>query len=107
MAYISTFGDKFQLLCTFKDDEYKFFFRKHIGRGVRLDVKGEGDVWLTCLSERPVFVQSAYLDREAGRVAGDAVHKIYSQATLKVSLTLCKYHVMLLSCHTHGDGIRK
>lgn len=58
--------------------------RKHIGRGIRLDVKGEGDVWLTCLSDRPVFVQSSYLDREAGRVAGDAVHKIYSQATLKV-----------------------
>lgn len=60
--------------------------RKHIGRGIRLDVKGEGDVWLTCLSDRPVFVQSSYLDREAGRVPGDAVHKIYSQATLKVCI---------------------
>ncbi|VDO38723.1 unnamed protein product, partial [Onchocerca flexuosa] len=66
--------------------------RKHIGRGIRLDVKGEGDVWLTCLSDRPVFVQSSYLDREAGRVPGDAVHKIYSQATLKVfDLRQC-YH---------------
>ncbi|VDK29141.1 unnamed protein product, partial [Gongylonema pulchrum] len=58
--------------------------RKHIGRGIRLDVKGEGDVWLTCLSNRAVFVQSSYLDREAGREPGDAIHKIYSQATLKV-----------------------
>ncbi|CAG9534463.1 unnamed protein product [Cercopithifilaria johnstoni] len=66
--------------------------RKHIGRGIRLDVKGEGDVWLTCLSDRPVFIQSSYLDREAGRVPGDAVHKIYSQATLKVfDLRQC-YH---------------
>ncbi|VDN06777.1 unnamed protein product [Thelazia callipaeda] len=68
--------------------------RKHIGRGIRLDVKGEGDVWLTCLSDRPVFVQSSYLDREAGRVPGDAVHKIYSQATLKVfDLRQC-YHLL-------------
>lgn len=64
-----------------------FINRKHIGRGIRLDVKGEGDVWLTCLSDRPVFVQSSYLDREAGRVPGDAVHKIYSQATLKVCVS--------------------
>lgn len=58
--------------------------RQYIGKGIRLDVKGEGDVWLTCLSDMAVFVHSNYLDREAGRAPGDAVHKVYSQATLKV-----------------------
>jgi len=58
--------------------------RQYIGKGIRLDVKGEGDVWLTCLSDMSVFVQSYYLDREAGRAPGDAVHKIYPQASLKV-----------------------
>lgn len=45
---------------------------------------GEGDVWLRCLSDQPVFVQSYYLDREAGRTPGDAVHKIYPSAFIKV-----------------------
>uniref|UniRef100_A0A914UXP2 Mothers against decapentaplegic homolog n=1 Tax=Plectus sambesii TaxID=2011161 RepID=A0A914UXP2_9BILA len=58
--------------------------RQYIGKGIRLDLKGEGDVWLTCLSDMSVFVQSYYLDREAGRAPGDAVHKIYPQASLKV-----------------------
>lgn len=58
--------------------------RLHIGKGVQLDVRGEGDVWLRCLSEHSVFVQSYYLDREAGRQPGDAVHKIYPSAYIKV-----------------------
>lgn len=58
--------------------------RLHIGKGVLLDLRGEGDVWLRCLSEQPVFVQSYYLDREAGRTPGDAVHKIYPTAYIKV-----------------------
>lgn len=57
----------------------------HIGKGVQLDLRGEGDVWLRCLSEHSVFVQSYYLDREAGRAPGDAVHKIYPGAYIKVS----------------------
>ncbi|CAG0884751.1 unnamed protein product [Darwinula stevensoni] len=47
--------------------------RLHIGKGVQLDLRGEGDVWLRCLSDHSVFVQSYYLDREAGRGPGDAV----------------------------------
>ena len=47
---------------------------------------GEGDVWLRCLSEYSVWVQSYYLDREAGRSPGDAVHKIYPNAYIKVRL---------------------
>lgn len=43
-----------------------------------------GDVWITCESDHSVFVQSYYLDREAGRSPGDLVHKIYPQAHIKV-----------------------
>lgn len=58
--------------------------RLHIGKGVQLDLRGEGDVWLRCLSDHSVFVQSYYLDREAGRAPGDAVHKVYPCAYIKV-----------------------
>ena len=37
-----------------------------------------------CQSDHSVFVQSYYLDREAGRSPGDAVHKIYPVAHTKV-----------------------
>lgn len=62
--------------------------RLHIGKGVQLECKGEGDVWVRCLSDHAVFVQSYYLDREAGRAPGDAVHKIYPSAYIKVGLLL-------------------
>jgi len=58
--------------------------RLHIGKGVQLVCHGEGDVWVKCLSDHAVFVQSYYLDREAGRSPGDAVHKIYPNAYIKV-----------------------
>uniref|UniRef100_A0A3Q2T991 Mothers against decapentaplegic homolog n=1 Tax=Fundulus heteroclitus TaxID=8078 RepID=A0A3Q2T991_FUNHE len=58
--------------------------RLHIGRGVQLECRGEGDVWMRCLSDHSVFVQSYYLDREAGRAPGDGVHKIYPGAYIKV-----------------------
>ncbi|KAK9516004.1 hypothetical protein VZT92_025321 [Zoarces viviparus] len=58
--------------------------RLHIGRGVQLECRGEGDIWMRCLSDHPVFVQSLYLDREAGRAPGDGVHKIYPGAYIKV-----------------------
>lgn len=61
-----------------------FPLRLHIGKGVQLECKGEGDVWVRCLSDHAVFVQSYYLDREAGRAPGDAVHKIYPSAYIKV-----------------------
>lgn len=53
---------------------------------MQLDLRGEGDVWLRCLSDYSVFVQSYYLDREAGRAPGDAVHKIYPSAYIKVKI---------------------
>ncbi|KAF7278725.1 mothers against decapentaplegic homolog 4-like [Rhynchophorus ferrugineus] len=58
--------------------------RLHIGRGVQLTLKGEGDVCLKCLSNHSVFVQSYYLDRENGRQPGEAVHKIFPNADIKV-----------------------
>uniref|UniRef100_A0A3Q2DNY1 MH2 domain-containing protein n=1 Tax=Cyprinodon variegatus TaxID=28743 RepID=A0A3Q2DNY1_CYPVA len=62
--------------------------RLHIGRGVQLECRGEGDVWMRCLSDHSVFVQSYYLDREAGRTPGDGVHKIYPGAYIKVGGSL-------------------
>ncbi|OUC43581.1 MH2 domain protein [Trichinella nativa] len=77
--------------------------RIHIGRGVRLDLKGEGDVWLCCLSEYSVFVQSYYLDREAGRAPGDAVHKIYPKAYIKVfDLRQCHRQMLQQAATAHA-----
>ena len=72
--------------------------RLHIGKGVQLECRGEGDVWMRCMSDHAVFVQSYYLDREAGRAPGDAVHKIYPGAYIKVSS-----HAQVRFCdmHTH------
>ncbi|KAJ8311427.1 hypothetical protein KUTeg_010782 [Tegillarca granosa] len=67
--------------------------RLHIGKGVQLDYRGEGDVWIRCVSDHSVFVQSYYLDREAGRAPGDAVHKIYPSAYIKVN----KLHILVIS----------
>ncbi|KAM6234335.1 mothers against decapentaplegic homolog 4-like [Porphyrio hochstetteri] len=58
--------------------------RLHIGRGVQLACRAEGDVWLRCLSAHAVFLQSFYLDRQAGRAPGGAVHKVYPGAHIKV-----------------------
>lgn len=72
--------------------------RLHIGKGVQLECKGEGDVWVRCLSDHAVFVQSYYLDREAGRAPGDAVHKIYPSAYIKVRLGSISF--LLAECHS-------
>ncbi|KAM9309157.1 mothers against decapentaplegic homolog 4-like [Pholidichthys leucotaenia] len=58
--------------------------RLHIGRGIQLECRGDGDVWMRVLSDHAVFVQSFYLDREAGQAPGDGVHKIYPGAYVKV-----------------------
>ncbi|NXS28107.1 SMAD4 protein, partial [Pomatostomus ruficeps] len=63
--------------------------RLHIGKGVQLERRGEGDVWMRCRSDHAVFVQSFYLDREAGRPPGDAVHKVYPGAHIKVGVPRC------------------
>lgn len=58
--------------------------RLHIGKGVRLETKFEGDVWLENLSDNAVFLSSPYLDQQSFRPVGNAVHKIYPRASLKV-----------------------
>ncbi|NXC58878.1 SMAD4 protein, partial [Aleadryas rufinucha] len=73
--------------------------RLHIGKGVQLECKGEGDVWVRCLSDHAVFVQSYYLDREAGRAPGDAVHKIYPSAYIKLM------NVRALTCPLSCPGL--
>lgn len=77
--------------------------RIHIGKGVQLDLRGEGDVWLKCLSDHSVFVQSYYLDREAGRTPGDAVHKIYPSASIKVfDLRQCHQQMQSLAANAQA-----
>lgn len=58
--------------------------RLHIGKGIRLELEGEGDVWLHCLYGHAVFVQSHYLDWKAHRNPGEVVHKIGQDVRLKV-----------------------
>ena len=71
--------------------------RLHIGKGVQLVLEGEGDVWVRCLSDHSIFVQSYYLDRESGRQPGDVVHKIYPAAFIKVSIVGVLFLLSLLS----------
>ena len=62
----------------------------HIGKGVQLECKEDGSVYARCLSDYSVFFESYYLDRESGREAFDAVHKIYPGSCIKVfSLKEC------------------
>lgn len=95
-------GDRFCLgaLSNVHRTEQSERCRLHIGKGVQLDVRGEGDVWLRCSSEYSVFVQSYYLDREAGRSPGDAVHKIYPSACIKVfDLAQCHGQMQALAAN--------
>ena len=58
--------------------------RLHIGGGIRLELVGEGDLYLECLSNHSVFVQSYYLDAINNRAQGSVVHKISCGTNLKV-----------------------
>lgn len=79
-------GDRFCLgrLSNVHRNEASDRARLHIGKGVQLETKNDTEVWIRCLSEHSIFVQSYYLDNEAGRAPGDAVHKIYSKCFIKV-----------------------
>nr|CAK32532.1 TGF-beta signal transducer SmadD [Echinococcus multilocularis] len=82
--------------------------RLYIGKGVELDIVGEGDVWIRCLSEFSIFVQSYYLDREAGRAPGDAVHKIYPGAYIKVfDIRQCHEQMRHLAHMTQAAAMRQ
>uniref|UniRef100_A0A3B4AAG6 Mothers against decapentaplegic homolog n=1 Tax=Periophthalmus magnuspinnatus TaxID=409849 RepID=A0A3B4AAG6_9GOBI len=78
-------GDRFCLgrLSNVQRTEASHRARLHIGRGLQLEHRGDGDVWMRCLSDHALFVQSFYLDRESGRTPGGAVHKIYPGAYIK------------------------
>uniref|UniRef100_A0A1X7TQL6 MH2 domain-containing protein n=1 Tax=Amphimedon queenslandica TaxID=400682 RepID=A0A1X7TQL6_AMPQE len=52
--------------------------------GIIIEEKNETEVWIKCLSNHSVFVQSCYLDYEAGQAQGIAVHKIFPDAYVKV-----------------------
>jgi MAD (mothers against decapentaplegic) family protein 4 len=55
------------------------------------------------LSDHSVFVQSYYLDREAGRTPGDAVHKIYPSACIKVfDLRQCHQQMQSLAANAQA-----
>ncbi|KAL3092382.1 hypothetical protein niasHS_007591 [Heterodera schachtii] len=58
--------------------------RRNIARGIRLDLKGEGDVWLTVLCKGPVFVQSHYLDVLTEREELGHSHKFVQFTTVKI-----------------------
>ncbi|NWH41454.1 SMAD4 protein, partial [Chloropsis hardwickii] len=81
--------------------------RLHIGKGVQLECKGEGDVWVRCLSDHAVFVQSYYLDREAGRAPGDAVHKIYPSAYIKVGFMFLDENCLSAAAGIGVDDLRR
>lgn len=59
--------------------------------GIIIEEKNETEVWIRCVSEHSVFVQSYYLDYQAGRALGDAVHKIYPKAYIKVHFIIHWY----------------
>ena len=44
----------------------------------------DGDVFCRVLGDQSVFIESYYLDREAGRTMYDAVHKLYPGSRIKV-----------------------
>ena len=67
----------------FRTDESKKT-RLHIGGGIRLELVGEGDLYLECLSNYSVFVESFYLDAINNRAQGSTVHKFSSGANTKV-----------------------
>ena len=62
-------------------------------------------MWIRCLSDHSVFVQSFYLDREAGRAPGDAVHKIYPSAYIKVSSDTTYPVTSIVSFSSKSKGI--
>lgn len=69
-----------------KDDSEKTML--HIGKGILLELEGEGDVYLCCQSKSSVYVQSPFLDdqQEAiqGKKLGELVHKFPPYARYKV-----------------------
>jgi hypothetical protein len=64
--------------------QFGSLFRRNLGKGIRLDLKGEGDVWLTVLGKHPIFVQSHFLDLLTERDEPEHAHKFVQYTTVKV-----------------------
>ena len=62
-----------------------------------LEEKNEGEVWLHCISENSVFVQSYFLDYQAGRPPGYAVHNVNPKAHVQVYALIQYSCVMIIA----------
>ncbi|XP_044265889.1 mothers against decapentaplegic homolog 4-like [Tribolium madens] len=82
--------------------------RLHIGKGVQLDLRGEEDVWLRCLSDHSVFVQGYYLGIKAERKPGDAIHKFYPGTNIKVfDLRQCHKEIITEAATAQAAAVHK
>lgn len=64
--------------------------RMHIGKGMKLKIVNNSDVWLTNESENAIFVYSSFLDYMEQKKPGQLVHKIHPECQIKVfSLDHC------------------
>ena len=79
-----TLQHKMDILFNIHRTEVSERSRLHIGAGIRLELVGEGDLYLECLSNYSVYVESFYLDAINNRAPGTAVHKFSSGAHTKV-----------------------
>lgn len=81
--------------------------RQQVGIGVAVEWSEEGEVYLQCLARRPVFVASAFLDREAMRAGTDCcTHVIYQRSTIQVhDLYQCASQMDLLVREKGVDGL--
>ena len=58
--------------------------RMHIGKGIQMECLTDGDIYCHILGDQSIFIESYYLDREAGRTLFDSVHKLYPGSRIKV-----------------------
>jgi len=78
--------------------------RHFIGNGIRLTLKGEGDVWMTVLN-KCVFVQSLHLDVQSKRLEPNLPHKFVKFTTLKVfDLRQCYTELCSLAASRRTSG---
>lgn len=81
-------------------DEHVAYARSKIGCGIRLDIRNNSEIWVTCLSSMPLHVESFYLDREAGKEPASCIHKIYQQSTVKIyDIRQISYQMCYINAH--------
>ena len=63
-------------------------------------------MWIRCMSEHSIFVQSNFLDYQSGRAPGDAVHKIYPKTFIKVCVCVrVRVRLCVRVCACVCDGV--